>query len=78
MREVLPGYGEGFLAACLDAAGQDSERVMHQLLEGALPPELARLDPRMPARAPAAPGKRRGRASDAGARSRLPLLHLAH
>lgn len=37
VQEVLPGYGDGFLAACLDAAGQDAERVIHQLLEGTLP-----------------------------------------
>ena len=37
IHEVLPGYGKGFLAACLDAAGQDAERVIHQLLEGSLP-----------------------------------------
>ena len=64
IREVLPDYGAGFLAACLDAAGQDSERVLHQLLEGSLPPELARLDPHMPLAPPAA--SRGGRACDAG------------
>ena len=73
IREVLPEYGEGFLAACLDAVGQDSERVIHQLLEGSLPPELARLDPHMPLLpVPAAPpttaaSKGKGRQSAAGA-----------
>ena len=37
IQEVMPGYGEGFLIACLDAAGQNAERVIHQLLEGTLP-----------------------------------------
>ncbi len=74
IREVLPEYGEGFLAACLDAVGQDAERAIHQLLEGSLPPELARLDPNMPllpaaaAAAPAAAAKGKGRAAAAGVR----------
>lgn len=37
IREVLPGYGDGFLVACLDAMGQSTELVIHQLLEGSLP-----------------------------------------
>ena len=45
---MLPGYGDGFLAACLDAAGGRPESVIDQLLEGALPPEVAHLDPQMP------------------------------
>jgi len=57
VREVLPGYGAGFVGACLDACGGDAERVVHQLLEGSLPAELAALDPHMPAvPAPAANG----------------------
>lgn len=49
---MLPGYGAGFISACLDACGGDPERVVHQLLEGSLPPELAALDPNMPAAPP--------------------------
>ena len=45
---MLPGYGDGFLSACLDAAGGRPESVIDQLLEGALPPEVAHLDPQMP------------------------------
>ena len=37
IHEVLPGYGDGFLTACLHAAGGDSARVITQLLEGSLP-----------------------------------------
>ena len=70
VREVLPGYGAGFIAACLDACGGDPERVVHQLLEGTLPPELAALDPHMPAAPAANPaadpgGKGKGRAGTA-------------
>lgn len=34
---MLPHYGDGFLAACLDATKGDAERVIHQLLEETLP-----------------------------------------
>ena len=37
IHEVLPGYGDGFLLACLDACGYNSERVIAHLLEGNLP-----------------------------------------
>lgn len=37
IHEVLPGYGDGFLAACLDSCGYNVERVIAQLLEGNLP-----------------------------------------
>ena len=83
IREVLPEYGEGFLAACLDAVGQDSERVIHQLLEGSLPPELSRLDPHMPllpvaaaAHVAAAKGKGRATASGAISAERCVMLHV--
>lgn len=57
IRELFPDYGAGFVAACLSACGQDEERVIHQLLEGSLPPELSKLDPKMPLQPPDAKGK---------------------
>ncbi|KAK9846540.1 hypothetical protein WJX81_006226 [Elliptochloris bilobata] len=72
VQDVLPGYGAGFIAACLGACGGDPERAVHQLLEGTLPQELASLDPHMPAAPPANPadcggkGKARGGAASVG------------
>lgn len=37
IHEVLPGYGDAFLLACLDSCGYKPERVIAQLLEGNLP-----------------------------------------
>ena len=48
IKDLFPDYGEGFLAACLSALGQDPERVINALLEGSLPPQLSALDPAMP------------------------------
>ena len=48
IKDLFPDYGEGFLAACLSALGQDPERVINALLEGSLPPHLSALDPAMP------------------------------
>jgi activating signal cointegrator complex subunit 2 len=47
VRDVLPDYGDGFVAACLDALGQDAERVMAALLDGSLPAAVAGLDTRL-------------------------------
>ena len=68
--EVLPEYGRGFLAACLDSTNHDPEAVIHQLLEGSLPKHLSKMDPhltswqpqpsphnRRPAAAPLPPGE---------------------
>jgi hypothetical protein len=44
VRDVLPDLGDGFVAACLAALGGEPERVVHAVLEGALPPSVARLD----------------------------------
>jgi activating signal cointegrator complex subunit 2 len=44
VRDILPDFGEGFVAACLAALGGDAERVMHALLEGSLPPSVAALE----------------------------------
>lgn len=52
IKELFPDYGDGFLAECLSAFGQNPERVINALLEGSLPPQLSGLDPSMPLRAP--------------------------
>ena len=83
VREVLPGYGAGFIAACLDACGGDPERAVHQLLEGTLPPELAALDPHMPAAPAANPaadpdGKGKGRAGAAADGAPLACVSFKH
>lgn len=51
IKELFPDYGDGYLAACLSAYGQDPERVINALLEGSLPPQLSSLDPSMPLQA---------------------------
>lgn len=55
--EVLPEYGQGFLAACLADSSNDAEAVIHQLLEGTLPKHLSKMDPHLtawqPRKAPA-------------------------
>ena len=47
VRDVLPDYGDGFVAACLNALGQDTERVIADLLDGSLPAAVAGLDTRL-------------------------------
>jgi len=47
VRDVLPDYGEGFVAAMLDALGQNSESVMAALLDGSLPAAVGGLDTRL-------------------------------
>lgn len=41
VRDLLPDYGEGFVAACLDEMDSDAEVVIAALLEGKYPPHLA-------------------------------------
>lgn len=45
--EILPDYGEGFVASCLDVLGHNPERVIHALLTGPLPREVDGLDTNM-------------------------------
>lgn len=52
IKEVMPDFGDGFLAAALQHFSYNSEQVIHALLEGALPPELQALDPHMPLQKP--------------------------
>lgn len=52
IKEVMPDFGDGFLAAALQHFSYNSEQVIHALLEGALPPQLQALDPHMPLQTP--------------------------
>lgn len=45
LRELLPGYGDGFLTAALHYSNWSSEAAVNCLLEGQLPAALAALDP---------------------------------
>lgn len=47
IKDVLPGYGDGYLAACLQHFQYNSEQVIHALLEDAEPKELQGLDVQM-------------------------------
>ncbi|GAB4815900.1 hypothetical protein N2152v2_002946 [Parachlorella kessleri] len=47
IKDLLPDYGEGYLAVCLDAYDSSPERVIDALLGGALYPQLEDLDPHM-------------------------------
>lgn len=44
VKDLLPHLGSGFIEACLDAFGDDVERVVHHVLEGNLPDSLKNLD----------------------------------
>lgn len=44
VKDLLPDFGDGFVAACLQQLGNNPERVINALLEGNLPAQLASLD----------------------------------
>ncbi len=44
VKDLLPDYGDGFIAACLQQLGGSPERVLNALLEGSLPAPLAGMD----------------------------------
>ncbi|XP_061672442.1 activating signal cointegrator 1 complex subunit 2 [Syngnathoides biaculeatus] len=48
IRDLLPDLGEGFLMACLEEYGYDSEVVINNILEGQLAPALDAMDRSMP------------------------------
>lgn len=48
IRELLPELGEGFLLACLQEYGYNSELVINNILEGRLSPALATMDQALP------------------------------
>ena len=47
VRDLLPDFGEGFVAACLDGVDKNPERAINVLLEGALPVEIEKMDVHM-------------------------------
>jgi activating signal cointegrator complex subunit 2 len=67
VREMLPDYGDGFVAACLHASGYQAEAVINALLEGALPASVQGLDPQLASWAPPAAGGARARGGAAAA-----------
>ncbi|RXM95526.1 Activating signal cointegrator 1 complex subunit 2 [Acipenser ruthenus] len=48
VRDLLPDLGEGFIMACLQEYGNNSERVINNILEGKLSPRLEKLDHSLP------------------------------
>eukprot|EP00249_Psilotum_nudum_P024031 c29066_g1_i1 orf=845-3769(-) len=44
IKDILPDYGNGFLAACLEAYNDNPEEVIRRILEGTLHPDLVSLD----------------------------------
>lgn len=44
VKDLLPDLGEGFILACLEHYNYDSERVINNILEDRLAPELSQLD----------------------------------
>uniref|UniRef100_A0A0E0KA87 CUE domain-containing protein n=1 Tax=Oryza punctata TaxID=4537 RepID=A0A0E0KA87_ORYPU len=65
IRDLLPDYGKGFLAACLEAYNQNPEEVIQRILDGTLHQDLLALDTsleEMPQQKPAATvGKDKGK-----------------
>ncbi|GAN03801.1 cue domain-containing protein [Mucor ambiguus] len=47
IHDLFPGFGDGFIEACLDANNDDVEVVIMQLLEDALPASVSGLDRKM-------------------------------
>lgn len=47
VKDLLPDLGEGFILACLEEYGYDTERVINNILEDKLVPYLDKLDRRM-------------------------------
>lgn len=44
IRELLPDLGEGFILACLEEYGYNTELVINNILEDKLSPPLDKLD----------------------------------
>jgi hypothetical protein len=47
VKDLLPDFGDGFVAACLQQLGGSPERVLNALLENTMPAQLADLDRQM-------------------------------
>lgn len=65
VKEILPDFGDGFVAACLHAMGNKVEAVVQALLEGSLPDSVSQLDSKLAVWPPAAAAAARGTAVDA-------------
>ena len=81
IKDVLPDYGDGFLAAALQHFSYNSEQVIHALLEGGLPPDLQALDPHQPLQAPTqakAKGKGAARTSESKLITQTDLGYFVH
>lgn len=48
IRDLLPDLGEGFILACLEEYGYNTELVINNILEDHLTPALDKLDRAMP------------------------------
>ncbi len=44
VKDLFPDYGDGFITLCLEAYDNDPEKVIQQILDGRLHPDLASLD----------------------------------
>lgn len=55
VKDLLPDFGNGYVAACLHACSWNPEAVVNHLLEGSPPPSVAHLDPGLKAWSPPAP-----------------------
>ncbi|KAI3428044.1 hypothetical protein D9Q98_006430 [Chlorella vulgaris] len=67
VKDLLPDFGDGFIAACLQQLGGSSERVLNALLESTLPAQLSDLDPQLSLAAWQAAASTSDAASGAGA-----------
>lgn len=74
IKDVLPDFGDGFLAAALQHFSYNSEQVIHALLEGGLPPELQALNPQTPLEAPSKQPVPKGKATARSNTGGSPLL----
>lgn len=48
IKDIVPGYGDGFIEACLKACNGNAQRAVNMLLEKKFPEPLAHMDPKMP------------------------------
>ena len=78
IKDVLPDFGDGFLAAALQHFSYNSEQVIHALLEGGLPPELQALDPQQPLQAPNQQATQKGKAAARASESELHAFARHH
>ena len=78
IKDVLPDFGDGFLAAALQHFSYNSEQVIHALLEGGLPLELQALDPQQPLQALSQQATQKGKAAARASESKLHAFAWYH